>query len=243
MSTGTGTRGRRNTRRPQDIDLHVGARIRERRIMLGLTQLQLAELIDSPTSRSTSSRRASTALQPARCTSSPRRWASRSAISSTAWRATRSQFDPAQRLLLDLTRSFTAIPDERHRAALCDLTRALTSAERRTAQPTSRRTNSRNSRSSIWALPALVVIAARSAATPTTGAVPARPGGRRPAARAARCGSEVPRSGLRGCPATYSSDALADRLAIATDSLVGDLSGRRRRPLPQGMVRRLVATW
>jgi transcriptional regulator with XRE-family HTH domain len=31
--------------RPQDIDRHIGARIRERRIMLGLTQQQMADLI------------------------------------------------------------------------------------------------------------------------------------------------------------------------------------------------------
>ena len=31
--------------RPQDVDRHVGARIRERRIMLGLTQQQMADLI------------------------------------------------------------------------------------------------------------------------------------------------------------------------------------------------------
>jgi len=33
------------TTRVQDIDRHVGARIRESRIMLGLTQQQLADLI------------------------------------------------------------------------------------------------------------------------------------------------------------------------------------------------------
>src|ERR1043166_6896927 len=36
---------RRSTGRTQDIDRHVGARVRERRIMLGLTQQQLADLI------------------------------------------------------------------------------------------------------------------------------------------------------------------------------------------------------
>ena len=36
---------RRSTGRTQDIDHHVGARVRERRIMLGLTQQQLADLI------------------------------------------------------------------------------------------------------------------------------------------------------------------------------------------------------
>ena len=36
---------RRSTTRTQDVDRYVGARIRERRIMLGLTQQQLADLI------------------------------------------------------------------------------------------------------------------------------------------------------------------------------------------------------
>src|SRR5579883_1775123 len=36
---------RRVAGRTQDIDRHVGARVRERRIMLGLTQQQLADLI------------------------------------------------------------------------------------------------------------------------------------------------------------------------------------------------------
>src|SRR5487761_1058221 len=39
------TETKRTTSRTQDIDRHVGARIRERRIMLGLTQQQLADLI------------------------------------------------------------------------------------------------------------------------------------------------------------------------------------------------------
>src|SRR5690242_15183969 len=36
---------RRSSSRTQDVDRYVGARIRERRIMLGLTQQQLADLI------------------------------------------------------------------------------------------------------------------------------------------------------------------------------------------------------
>src|SRR5260221_14552263 len=36
---------RRSTGRTQDVDRHVGARVREPRIMLGLTQQQLADLI------------------------------------------------------------------------------------------------------------------------------------------------------------------------------------------------------
>src|SRR5690349_10238402 len=40
-----GSPTKRGRARAQDPDRHVGARIRERRIMLGLTQQQLAELI------------------------------------------------------------------------------------------------------------------------------------------------------------------------------------------------------
>src|SRR5690242_5585321 len=39
------TVSRRAGGRTQDIDRHVGARVRERRIMMGLTQQQLADLI------------------------------------------------------------------------------------------------------------------------------------------------------------------------------------------------------
>src|SRR3954469_14628825 len=38
-------RARLGRPRAQDIDRHVGARVRERRIMLGLTQQRLAELV------------------------------------------------------------------------------------------------------------------------------------------------------------------------------------------------------
>jgi hypothetical protein len=48
-------------RRIQDVDRHVGARMRGRRIMLGLAQPQLADLIGSPTRKPTCTKRASTA--------------------------------------------------------------------------------------------------------------------------------------------------------------------------------------
>ena len=37
--------GRPGRQRAQDVDRHVGARMRERRIMLGLTRQQMADLI------------------------------------------------------------------------------------------------------------------------------------------------------------------------------------------------------
>jgi len=42
---GTAAGPGRGRSRAQDMDRHVGARVRERRVMLGLTQQQLAELI------------------------------------------------------------------------------------------------------------------------------------------------------------------------------------------------------
>src|SRR2546430_17380451 len=51
-STALSARGpapvRRSTGRTQDIDRHVGARVRERRIMLGLAQQHLGDLIGVP---------------------------------------------------------------------------------------------------------------------------------------------------------------------------------------------------
>jgi len=38
-------RARPGRSRPQDVDRHVGARVRERRLALGLTQQQLAEMV------------------------------------------------------------------------------------------------------------------------------------------------------------------------------------------------------
>jgi DNA-binding XRE family transcriptional regulator len=45
MSTEPSSNRDRGRRRPEDIDRHIGVRMRERRIMLGLNQQQLAELI------------------------------------------------------------------------------------------------------------------------------------------------------------------------------------------------------
>src|SRR6478672_12433411 len=46
MASGPVSAGARAGRsRPQDVDRHVGAKVRERRLALGLTQQQLAELV------------------------------------------------------------------------------------------------------------------------------------------------------------------------------------------------------
>jgi ribosome-binding protein aMBF1 (putative translation factor) len=63
---------RRSSGRTQDIDRYVGARIRERRIMLGLTQQQLADLIGVTYQQAHNTNAVSTAYRPADCSRSPK---------------------------------------------------------------------------------------------------------------------------------------------------------------------------
>ena len=106
------------------IDRHVGARMRERRIMLGLTQQQLADGSGSPSSRRASTRRASIAFPRGACTELLRRSVSTSATSSRGWAGT--SFMPTQQQRLhEFARNFMAIPNRRHQEELVSLARAL----------------------------------------------------------------------------------------------------------------------
>ena len=84
MSVATSMIGSMTPRsRAQDVDRHVGARLRERRIMLGLTQQQLAELIGVTYQQAHKYENGINRISAGRLSSWPRRWGSRSAISST----------------------------------------------------------------------------------------------------------------------------------------------------------------
>ena len=119
-------------RRVQDADRHVGMRLRERRVTLGMTLQQLAELIGFTHQQAhkyeTGLNRLTVGL---------------------LWRVAKGLgvevdyffaglggkpgvFKPSgrQRLLLKLTRSFLAISDPRRQALLCDVARALATLER-----------------------------------------------------------------------------------------------------------------
>jgi DNA-binding XRE family transcriptional regulator len=74
--------------RAQDTDRHVGARIRERRIMLGLTQHEMAELIGVTYQQAHKYEKGSIASLRGACTTSLRRSVSRSATSSRDWAGT-----------------------------------------------------------------------------------------------------------------------------------------------------------
>jgi transcriptional regulator with XRE-family HTH domain len=108
------------------IDDHVGARIRDRRFMIGLSQQQLGEMLgisyqqvhkyERGINRVTAGR----LYEIARILDVPITYFYEALSQEAPRRVT-----PHQRMLLELARSFAEIPNERHQEALSQLTRAL----------------------------------------------------------------------------------------------------------------------
>jgi transcriptional regulator with XRE-family HTH domain len=108
------------------VDRHVGARIRERRTMLGLTQEQFAKMIgvtyqqahkyEYGTNRVTAGR----LYEIARALDAPITYFYEGVDDVTA-----PQLAPHQRMLLETVRNFAAIQNEKHQAALSELARVL----------------------------------------------------------------------------------------------------------------------
>jgi transcriptional regulator with XRE-family HTH domain len=117
---------RRSTGRTQDIDHHVGARVRERRIMLGLTQQQLADLIGVTYQQAHKYERginrvsAGRLYEIAQVLSVPIGYF----FDGLDGQGTRS-VSPRERMCLELARNFAQIPNERHQEALSQLARVL----------------------------------------------------------------------------------------------------------------------
>jgi transcriptional regulator with XRE-family HTH domain len=117
---------RRSTGRTQDIDRHVGARVRERRIMLGLTQQQLADLIGVTYQQAHKYERAINRVSAGRLfeiaqvLSVPVSYF----FDGLAGDGERT-ITPRERMCLELSRNFAQIPNERHQEALSQLARAL----------------------------------------------------------------------------------------------------------------------
>jgi transcriptional regulator with XRE-family HTH domain len=117
---------RRSTGRTQDIDRHVGARVRERRIMLGLTQQQLADLIGVTYQQAHKYERginrvsAGRLFEIARVLSVPVSYFFEGLDNQSG-----RPVSPRERMCLELARNFAQIPNERHQEALSQLARAL----------------------------------------------------------------------------------------------------------------------
>jgi transcriptional regulator with XRE-family HTH domain len=117
---------RRSTSRTQDVDRHVGARVRERRIMLGLTQQQLADLIGVTYQQAHKYERginrvsAGRLFEIAQVLSVPVNYFF-DGLAEDGGRG----ITPRERMCLELARNFAQIPNERHQEALSQLARAL----------------------------------------------------------------------------------------------------------------------
>jgi transcriptional regulator with XRE-family HTH domain len=117
---------RKATSRTQDIDRYVGARIRERRIMLGLTQQQLADLIGVTYQQAHKYERginrvsAGRLYEVAQVLSVPINY-----FFDGLYQESERAISPRERMCLELARNFAQIPNERHQEALSQLARVL----------------------------------------------------------------------------------------------------------------------
>jgi transcriptional regulator with XRE-family HTH domain len=117
---------KRTTSQTQDIERHVGTRIRERRIMLGLTQQQLADLIGVTYQQAHKYERGINRVSAGRLFE----------ISRVLGIPVAYFFDgltdqserpvsQRERMCLELARNFAQISNEKHQEALSQLARAL----------------------------------------------------------------------------------------------------------------------
>jgi transcriptional regulator with XRE-family HTH domain len=116
--------------RPQDVDRYVGARIRERRIMLGLTQQQMAELIGVTYQQEHKYEKGINRVAAGRLYSIAQALAVEVSYFYEGLQTGGGLVpSPSQRMLLDLARNFLNIPDPSHREAVAALARALAEGE------------------------------------------------------------------------------------------------------------------
>lgn len=108
------------------IDSHVGARIRERRVMLGLSQLQVAQMIGVTYQQVTKYEHGANRI------SAGRLYEIAHALDTPITYFYEGVDDvmppplpPRQRMILEVARNFAAIENERHREVLCHVARVL----------------------------------------------------------------------------------------------------------------------
>lgn len=117
--------------RANDADRHVGSRIRERRVMLGLSQQQLAVLIGVTYQQAHKYERGLNRISAGRLydiagvLSVPISWffEGMEAVPVSA------EMTPRQRMCLELARNFALIDNLKHQEALSAMARALAQAE------------------------------------------------------------------------------------------------------------------
>ncbi len=119
--------GPRMPLRASNADRHVGTRIRERRIMMGLSQQQLARMIGVTYQQAHKYERglnrisAGRLYEIAQVLSVPVSWF----FEGLAVDVSKQEATPRQRMCLELARNFAAIDNEKHQEALSQMARAL----------------------------------------------------------------------------------------------------------------------
>src|SRR4051812_22815151 len=117
----------RPSARANAADRYVGNRIRERRVMLGLSQQQLAQMIGVTYQQAHKYERglnrisAGRLYEIAQVLSVPVSWF----FEGLATEAPQTEMTPRQRMCLELARNFAAIDNEKHQEALSQMARAL----------------------------------------------------------------------------------------------------------------------
>ena len=117
--------------RANNADRHVGARIRERRVMLGLSQQQLAVMIGVTYQQAHKYERGLNRISAGRLydiagvLSVPISWF----FEGMQEDAAALEMSPRQRMCLELARNFAMIDNLKHQEALSQMARALAQAE------------------------------------------------------------------------------------------------------------------
>jgi transcriptional regulator with XRE-family HTH domain len=113
--------------RGTDVDRFVGGRIRERRVMLGLSQQQMANLIGVTYQQAHKYERGINRISAGRLYEIARVLRVPVSYFYEGLDGTSGEDDLSigQRMCLELARNFTQIPNERHREALSQLARVL----------------------------------------------------------------------------------------------------------------------
>ena len=125
-SPGSGA-AERPGQRANAADRHVGARIRERRVMMGLSQQQLAKMIGVTYQQAHKYERGLNRISAGRLfeigqvLGVPVSWFFEGLAPETATQ----EASPRQRMCLELARNFALIHNEKHQEALSQMARAL----------------------------------------------------------------------------------------------------------------------
>jgi transcriptional regulator with XRE-family HTH domain len=125
--TPTGSSGERPGQRANAADRHVGARIRERRVMMGLSQQQLAKMIGVTYQQAHKYERGLNRISAGRLFEIGQvlgvqvSWFFEGLTPDTETQ----EASPRQRMCLELARNFALIDNEKHQEALSQMARAL----------------------------------------------------------------------------------------------------------------------